>query len=76
VKHEVSLQSPENVKINSRFPDLSVAFPTTCSHNSVMGRRKTCDGVIERVTEPAFSKKAACSFSCKTKPEEVFSTNY
>ena len=32
-------------------------FPTTCSHNSVMGRRKTYDGVIERVTEPAFSKK-------------------
>ena len=56
-KHWDSLQSPENVKINPRFPDLSVDFPTTCSHNSVMGRRKTYDGVIERVTEPAFSKK-------------------
>jgi hypothetical protein len=41
-----------------------------------MGKRKTYDGVIERVPEPAFSKKATCSFSCKTKPEEVFSTNY
>jgi hypothetical protein len=41
-----------------------------------MGRRKTYDGVVERVTKPAFSKKAAYSFSCKTKPKEVFSTNY
>jgi hypothetical protein len=41
-----------------------------------MGRRKTYGGVIERVTEPAFSKKAACLFLCKTKPEEVFSTDY
>jgi hypothetical protein len=41
-----------------------------------MGRRKTYDGVTERVTEPAFSKKATCSSSCKTKPEEVFSTDY